>query len=233
MISLSDALQSAGDFLRRHTKSKAVRDAERRRQERRQQLAMRQAKRGATVAGVTAIGTFGYAITVTPVAMAAVAAGGAAVAGVALLQLCLSAWPRKQTFSRDELMALPMQAEEWLLDKRSTLPLVAAGSVDAILTALGDLPRHLARVDPASTLAWEARRLIGEHLPVLVNGWTALPAATRERDGELLDRLVSGLGTISAELIRIAEEASRDERASFETRERYLGTRYGDESFTR
>jgi hypothetical protein len=75
--------------------------------------------------------------------------------------------------------------------------------------------------------------MIGEHLPVLVNGWTALPAATRERDGEILDRLVSGLGTISAELTRIAEDASRDERLSFETRERYLGSRYGDGSFIR
>jgi hypothetical protein len=233
MTGIGDAFRAAGDFLRRHTKSKAVRDAERRRQERRQQQAIRTAKRGASVAGVTAIGTFGYAITVTPPGMALVAAGGAAVAGIALFQLVQSAWPRKQSFSREELIALPMQAEEWLLDKRAVLPMVAAGSVDAILTSLGDLPRHLARIDPASTLAWEARRMIGEHLPVLVNGWTALPAATRERDAEILDRLVSGLGTISAELTRIAEDASRDERLTFETRERYLGSRYGDGSFIR
>ena len=228
MSGLGALWHAAGDLLRRHVKSKAVREAEKRRQQRRQEQAKRKAKRAGTVAGVTALGTFGYAVTVTPAAMAAVAAGGAAVAGLTLLHLWTSARAGRVRFSREELAALPAQAEDWLLDRRNLLPQAASGAVDTILTHLGDLPERLDRVEPNSTLAWEVRKLVGDHLPTLVNAWCALPSARRHGDTQAQIRLVSGLGRIAQQLDRFLDILSRDERATLETRDRFLESRYGE-----
>ena len=226
VFSLSGAMRGAEDFLRRHIKSKSVREAEKRRQERRQREAARKFKRAAAAGGVTGAGAFAYAVTLAPFASALVAAGAVAVAGAALMGM----WPGRQgpkQFSSEELQALPVQAEEWLLDQRLMLPQEAWPVFETILDTLGELPRHLSRVDPNSTLAWEARRLIGEHLPTLVATWCGLPAIVRERTEEK-SRLCEGMRTIADELARLAEEASREERFLFETRQRYLNTKYRD-----
>ncbi|QAY75170.1 hypothetical protein [Sphingosinicella sp. BN140058] len=223
---LGDMVGAAGDFLRRHLKSKAVREAEKRRQDRRKQLAWQKAKRASMLGGASAVGAFGYAMTVTPMAMAAVAAGAAAVVGMAASGLWQGRKPA--TFSREELAALPCQAEEWLLEQRLLLPDSVSPTLDAILVNLGDLPGHLAEADPRSTLAWDARKLIGEHLPNLVEAWCKLPAVTRERDPETRRRFEDGLGTIAEEIARLTEEASRDERMRVETHGRFLDARYRD-----
>lgn len=225
-LGLGDALRAAGDFVRRHLKSKAVREAEKRRQERRKREAMLKAKRAGTVASVSAVGTFGYAITVAPLASAAVAAGAVAVAGIALTGLWRG---RRKTpsFSREELMQLPAGAEEWLLDQRETIPDSAAPTLDSILENLGDLPPHLGRLDPGSSLAWDARKLLGEHLPNLVQAWSSLPAMTRERDPETRRRFEDGLAKLAREVARLTRDASVDERMRVETHDRYFDARYG------
>jgi hypothetical protein len=219
-------MRGAEDFLRKHLKSRSVRDAEKRRQERRQREAARKFKRAAALGSVSGAGAFAYALTLAPFTSAIVAAGAVFVAGAALTGM----WPGRagpKQFSREELQALPMQAEEWLLDQRLMLPKAAWPVYETLLDLLGDLPRHLGKVDPGATLAWEARRLIGEHLPTLVATWCGLPNAVRDRPEEV-QRLVDGLGTIAGELTRLTEEASRDERFDFETRQRYLDSRYRD-----
>jgi hypothetical protein len=226
VFSLGHAVRSAEGFLRKHLKSRSVREAEKRRQERRNRESARKLKRAAAAGGVSAAGTFAYALTLAPFASALVAAGAVAVAGAALTGF----WPGRKgpkQFSREELQELPTQAEEWLLDQRLLLPQAAAPVFETILDLLGDLPRHLGRIEPGSTLAWEARRLIGEHLPTLVATWLGLPATVRDRHEEV-QRLVHGMTTIATELARVAEEASRDERSFFETRQRYLDSRYRD-----
>ena len=228
MIALGDAWRAAEEFVRRHTKSKAVREAERRRQERRQQEALRKTKQVGAVAGVSAAGTFGYAVTVAPLASAAVAGGAAAIAAIAFVQLWRSRARPAAGFSQEELAELPAKAEEWLLDQRLLLPQEAGGGLDTILSHLADLPPHLAKLEPHSTLAWEARRLIGDHLHGLVAAWCALPAVTRERDAEARQRLVHGLATIGEGLGHLSEEASRGHRLSLEARMRFLDSRYRD-----
>ncbi len=52
------SLQQAGDFLRRHLKSKAVREAEKRRLERKTQDAARRFGRATMVAGTSGAGLF-------------------------------------------------------------------------------------------------------------------------------------------------------------------------------
>ena len=226
---LGGALQAAERFVRRHLKSRAVRDAEKRRSERRKREVWLKARRAGAVGGVSAAGTFGYAATVAPVASAAIAAGAMAVAALAVTGL----WRGRGSapFSREELIALPGRAEEWLLDQRHILPQAASGAVDSILRTLGDLPPHLGRLDPNATLAWEARKLIGELLPNLVRAWSSLPAITREDDVETRRRFEDGLATIAQELIRLALDASREERMRVETHGRFLDARYRDGGF--
>ena len=219
---------SAEAFLRRHWKSKAVREAEKRRQERRNRHHWLRFRQGAAAAGLSGAATFGAAAALATPAVAAVAAGGAAVAGIVTLRLWLSHRAAARPFSRDELVALPGKAEDWLLDQRLSLPQDAAPAYDSILSLLGDLPPHLARLDPGSTLAWEARRLIGEYVPGLIDTWVSLPAVARERDPEAKARLLAGLATLEQELTALCREASRDKLMWLETQERYLESRYRD-----
>jgi hypothetical protein len=219
--------RTAEDFVRRHLKSKAVRDAEARRQERQSQAIWRRMKSSALFSGLPAAGIFGFAVTVAPVAAAAVAAGGAALAGMAAARL----WalrPNAAKFSRDELRALPGAAEDWLLEKRLLLPRGAEEALDSILVHLGELPPRLAVLDPNETRAWDARRLIGDHLPRLVDAWCSLPALTRERDREAGQRLLDGLATLAEELTRLFVEVSREERMRLETQSRFIEARYKD-----
>jgi hypothetical protein len=228
MIDLKNTWAAAEDFLRRYAKSKSVRAAEKRRDERRRQVSAQRAKRDGAVAGISAAGTFGYALTVAPLASAAIAAGAVAVGALALVHLVVGAKKPPARFSREELAALPVEAEEWLLERRLELPREAATAFDQLLDHLGELPPHLARLEPGSTPAWEARRLIGEHLPGLVGPWCALPASAREEDSEAKTRLVGGLTTIALELERLTRDVSRDERMALETRQRFLDSRYRD-----
>ena len=225
---IGGAWKAAEDFLRRTMRSRSVREAERRRDERRSAEAWRKSRRAAALGGTSAVGTFAYAATIAPIASAAIAAGAAAVAGLAIYGMWSSRPREPAKLSAEELAALPCKAEEWMLERRLALPPIAGPAVDSILDALGDLPPRLAKLEPNSTLAWEARRLIGDHLPTLVESWCALPAAVRERDFETRERLIAGLGTIAKELARLCEEASREERMAFETRRRFLDARYGE-----
>lgn len=227
-IDFDGVLRSAGDFLRRHIKTKPVREAEKRQRERRQREAARKFHRFCLVAGTSGAGLGGYVLLIAPVSVTAAAAVGVATIVAAGASVALPARRRAQ-FSREELAELPCAAEEWLLKKRLELPVWAADALDAIFVTLGDLQRHLPSIDPGSTLAWEARRLIGEHLPSLVEAFAELPTSARERDPEVRHRLLDALDTLAGELREVDAQASRDRFHAFETRGRFIEAKYKDE----
>ena len=115
-----------------------------------------------------------------------------------------------------------------LLGQRAALPVEAFASLDAILVHLGDLGASLGAVNPASTLAWEARRLIGSHLPQLVHAYCELPLAARDEDAAHGERLIAGLATLAEALGRLSKEVNRDRLMRFETQGRFLESRYRD-----
>jgi hypothetical protein len=229
-MSLGWALISrAEDFVRRHWKTKAVRDAEKRQRDRRRQLAARRARRGLSMGLISGAGIAGYSLAVAPLAGPALAAAGAA----ALLAVAAgAAWPARRnasgTLSNDELVQLACDGEEWLLARRAGLPHPALTAVDAILVHLGDLQPHLGRIDPRASLAWDARRLIGDHLPRFVDAWCDLPTATRDEDPELAGRLTEALETLEDELARLCRDISRSRLVDFEARGRFIESRYRD-----
>ena len=241
LFDLNSAWQRAEDFLRRQMKSKAVREAEKRQiewksrekkltWERQTREAGKRLGRATAVAGVSGAGIAGYTIAVAPLAPPLLLAAGAAALVAATAAL---AWPAGQedeaAFSREELAALPFKAEEWLLKKRLELPLSASPILDRIFVALGDMYPHLGTIEPNSTLAWEARRLIGNHLPRLIEAYSELPSSARETEPEFQQRLLQGLGIVADEMVRLAKEVCRESLTSFETHGRFIETRYRDD----
>ena len=160
-------LRQADEYVRRNLKSKAVRAAEKRRAERKSREAEARIVRAAWVGGASGATIFGVCALIAPVAVPVLAAAGGGALLLAVGSLFRPSRRRggEGDFSRVELAELPGDAEDWLLDRREALPLDCRPQLDRIFRRLGDLQPHLASLAPHSTPAWEARRLLGDHLP--------------------------------------------------------------------
>ena len=122
--------------------------------------------------------------------------------------------------------------ESLLVRERHALPAPAARQVDAISANLPLLESRLAEIDPLDPLAQDARRLMGKHLPELIERYERVPAAYRaDRDGEGLtldERLVSGLDAARTALDELGGKLAHNDRQAFETQGRFLESRYKD-----
>lgn len=237
-LDLGTMLGQAEDFLRRHVKSRAVREAEKRqrqrraeRRERRIEEAARRIARAGIVTGASGAAVLGYTMAVAPVgAIGLIAAGGATFAAAAAALLWPTRWQSDTQARIADLDLLPWHVEEWLLERREQLPTRTHPALDAILLRLHDIQPFLAGLDPDGALAGDIRRLIGGHLPRLVDTYRELPATTVERRPEVVKTLVASLGTVAEELARLCEEASRGHMLTFETQGRFIEDRYRSRS---
>jgi len=78
-------------------------------------------------------------------------------------------------------------------------------------------------------VAVELRKLLGEELPELVNGYRRVPDALRResRDGPSPDRqLCEGLGVVDAALSRMSEQLASGDLHRLATQGRYLEIKY-------
>jgi hypothetical protein len=230
-LDVAGLLRQADEYLRRSMKSKAVRAAEKRRGERQSREAEARMKRAALVGGASGAAILGVGALVAPLAVPVLAAAGGG--GLLLAVGSLFRPSRRRSaegdFSQAELAELPGEAEDWLLDRRENLPLDCRPQLDRIFQRLGDLQPHLATLAPHSTAAWEARRLLGEHLPGLILAWEALPASAQDEEPEVRARLRAGLATVADALDQLCREVCRTPLMTFETRGRFLETRYRGE----
>ncbi len=127
---------------------------------------------------------------------------------------------------------LPAQVDAWLDAKRRSLPLLAAPKVDAISAQLAALAPQLAGVAPGDPTALELNRLLGKHLPELVDRYEKVAPAQRKaatvNGGPTIERqLVDGLGLIEAELVRVNDRLGQDDRDAFAIQGKFLENRYG------
>lgn len=229
---LSSALGKVEDAVRRHFKSKAVQQAEKRRRQRKAREVGLRIGRGAAVAGASGAGMIGYAAAVAPMGTMALAATGAA----AFAAVCVAVvWPSQapRGVSRAELNALVGEAEEWLLQKRTILPGKTLPALDTIFQRLDDLRPRIADMNPASTLAFDLRRLLADHLPRLVHHFSELPETVRATEPKLLQDLIDGLATLDEELVRICREANQQHLVAFQAQEQFIEVRYRDGDFER
>lgn len=126
---------------------------------------------------------------------------------------------------------LPARTELWLAGQRRDLPRLAAPSVDAISARLATLEMQLAAVPPADPVAQDIGRLLGRHLPELVERYTRVPpdqrTRTLESDGKTLETtLVDGLKVVEAELARASEKLSAADRDALVYQGKFLENRY-------
>lgn len=164
---------------------------------------------------------------------------GLFLVGLATLAILLlfSLWPiepKRVAYSEQLPTATVVrQLDGLLVRERAALPAPAARRVDAISAQLPLLESRLAEVDALDPLAQDARRLMGKHLPELLERYERIPAAYRHQtDGEGLtadQRLVASLEAAAEALGDIGDRLTRSDRQAFETHGRFIESRYRDE----
>jgi hypothetical protein len=128
--------------------------------------------------------------------------------------------------------AVVQRLDNLLVRKRAALPSPAATRIDAISAQLPLLEHRLAETDILDPLAQDARRLMGKHLPELIERYERVPAAYRnERDGEGMtvdQRLVAGLDAAKTALDDLGRKLAHEDLTAFETQGRFIESRYKD-----
>jgi hypothetical protein len=128
--------------------------------------------------------------------------------------------------------AVVRQLDGLLASRRRALPAAAVRQVDSIANQLPLLENRLAEADPLDPLAQDAKRLMGKHLPDLLDRYERVPAEYRqERDGEGLtvdERLVRSLDAAGQALNEIGGKLAQGDRDAFETQGRFIENRYKD-----
>lgn len=210
------------------------RDAIRRRAERKAKRVGQKAMRMALTIISVIVGTIIWGIFVGPVG-----AGGLMLLILATIcaMIALGIFPRDTAPEPVRLATakpdvLPAQVDQWLDAKRRALPALAAPRVDAISAQLAALAPQLAAVPAGDPTALELNRLLGKHLPELVDRYEKVAPAQRKvasvPGGPTIERqLVDGLGLIEAELVRVNDQLGKDDRDAFAVQGKFLENRYG------
>ncbi|MFN3946033.1 MAG: hypothetical protein ACK4K7_14000 [Allosphingosinicella sp.] len=143
--------------------------------------------------------------------------------------------PRKVAPFRDDMpnQAVVRRLDALLHNQRHALPAPAAVRADAIGRQLPLLESRLGELDPLDPLAQDARRLMGRHLPELIERYERVPAQLRnERDGEGLsvdERLIAGLDAAHEALKDLGAKLVKEDVDALHTQGRFLETRYKDD----
>jgi hypothetical protein len=141
--------------------------------------------------------------------------------------------PKRVAYSEElPTKAVVQQLDTMLVRRRAALPAPAARRVDTISRQLPLLEQRLAELNPLDPLAQDARRLMGKHLPDLIDRYERVPPEYRHtRDGEGLtvdDRLLASLDAANEALSDIGTRLVQQDRDAFETQGRFIESRYKD-----
>ncbi len=126
--------------------------------------------------------------------------------------------------------------DSYIFRARRALPAPAQAEIDLLSQRLQPLKETLSRVDEHDPDAQDARRLMSNHLPGLIDRYLHVPASYRaEYDAEgksVDDRLVDALAAGRTALDDISAKLARNDLAAFETQGRFIETRYKDENLS-
>jgi len=146
--------------------------------------------------------------------------------------------PRREKPIVDYKDDMPNQAVVQRLDtllvrKRAALPASAGRRIDSISRQLPLLESRLAETEILDPLAQDARRLMGKHLPELIERYERVPPAYRgERDGDGLtvdERLIQGLDAAGGALDDLGRKLAHEDMSAFETQGRFIESRYKED----
>jgi hypothetical protein len=113
--------------------------------------------------------------------------------------------------------------------QRPALPAPAVTLMQDIGLRLDQLAPQLQTLDENDPAAREVRKLVGEHLPELINGYKKIPDSLKHKEhaGKTpSQQLVDGLKTIDREIETMIGQISRGELDKLAVRGRYLEMRY-------
>lgn len=139
--------------------------------------------------------------------------------------------PDLSALNRGDVRSMVARTELWLEAQRPALPAPAVNLIDQIGVQLDGLGLQLEGVDPAEPAVSEVRKLVGEHLPGMVESYRRIPANLRreERDGRNADQqLTDGLGKISQEIDAVTRQLAAGDLDALAVRGRFLDYKYGD-----
>lgn len=137
--------------------------------------------------------------------------------------------PTVESLRQTDLATLAGKTEIWLEAQRFALPAPAIPIVQNIGLRLDALAPQLQTIEESNPASREVRKLVGEHLPELINGYKRIPDALRRQDngGKTPEQqLVDGLARIDREIETMTGQIARGELDKLATRERYLEIRY-------
>ncbi|MGC1269916.1 MAG: hypothetical protein WA842_04885 [Croceibacterium sp.] len=138
--------------------------------------------------------------------------------------------PRREDLNRGDTRQLVARTELWLEQQRPALPAPAVTLVDQIGVQLDALGLQLQNVDPAHPAAVETRKLVGEHLPEMIDAYRRIPANLRreQRAGATPDQQITdSLGKISQEIDHVTRQLADGALDDLAIRTRYLDYKYG------
>ena len=227
-------LYHAEDFLRRNLlRPRSAREAQKRRAQRKLREVLRRFRR----AGLILTGLLVALVIADIFASVGLLAWIVALPTfflIAFLSLFWSAGGGEAPVEGPAARSVPLQemavrVEEGLVDRMDELPSRALPAADAIVARLGELQPHLAGLEPHSVAAGDARRLICEHLPRLVDSYLGLPPSTRGPESDSSRRFTEGLNLVAEELDHLLDTCCRDRQLSFDTQHRFIASRYRED----
>ena len=185
--------------------------------------------------GVLIAATLVFGLVVGPIGLTGLFVVGALMF---LALVLFSVWPVERPIVeyKEDMpnQAVVRRLDNMLVRKRAALPAPAASRVDAISAQLPLLESRLAETEILDPLAQDARRLMGKHLPELIERYERVPPAYRgELDGEGMtvdERLVAGLDAARTALDELGRKLAHEDLTAFETKGRFIESRYKDES---
>jgi len=210
-------------------------DVARRGRARRRQMATENAgkrlKRAGLVGGAVTIGVLLWGMFSPIGTTGLILAVLIGLAGMAMAGVWNQNVPQPQDLAEASPNAMPAATEAWLYRQR--LPAKASPQIDAIGALLATLETQLQRIPPTDPIAQDLARLLGKHLPDLVERYTRVPIDQRSRtidsDGRTIEStLIEGLKIVEAELARASDALSAADRDAVVVQGKFLEKRYGD-----
>lgn len=139
--------------------------------------------------------------------------------------------PSLETLRAAPARQLVGQTQVWLEAQRPTLPAPALDLIGRIGGQLDGLALQLDRVDENAPAVGQVRQLVGEHLPSLVNAYTAVPPSLRGQAhaGSSPDQQLSeSLTRLSGELDSVTRQLAEGKLDALAIQSRFIDYKYGE-----
>lgn len=153
---------------------------------------------------------------------------------MAVAFVLLALFPRTRGLEKGPGTALDLptlvdQTQSWLETQRGRLPAKTQTIIDLLESRLEELSPRLGTLTENDPAAHELRKLLGDHVPSLINSYTSIPTALAHQPhagSSPAAQLHAGLETVAREVENIGNAVASGELDALAIRDRYLETRY-------